>query len=91
MKEIREVLTTDKVLVSVAAGVTLETIARHLGPQSQVIRVMPNTPCLVGQGVSAVSGGAHATKESVEAVTKIFSAIGLAVGLRRSSWMPSLA
>jgi pyrroline-5-carboxylate reductase len=79
LKDIRDELTADKVLVSVAAGVTIETISRHLSQQTQVVRVMPNTPCLVGQGVSAVSPGPHATKESVAAVTKIFMAVGVAI------------
>lgn len=74
-------MTPDHVVISVAAGQTLATIAGHLEPKTQLIRVMPNTPCLVGQGVSAISAGPHARPESVAAIVKIFSAVGLAVEL----------
>ena len=48
LKEVRPVLTPKTVIVSIAAGVTLATLKEAAGEDSRVIRVMPNTPCLVG-------------------------------------------
>jgi len=79
--EIRDHITGDKVVVSVAAGQTLATIEKYLLPNTQLVRVMPNTPCFVSQGVSAISAGPYAKKESVAAIVKIFSSVGLALEL----------
>src|SRR5205823_11857078 len=46
-----------------------------------VIRVMPNTPCLVGQGMAAIARGKHATDEHVQTVLRIFNATGKAITL----------
>jgi len=83
---IREVLSgiayaggADKLFVSIAAGVAIETIEGLLGKDSRVIRVMPNTPCLVGAGASAFAMGTNADAEDGEKVQAIFSAVGRCV------------
>jgi pyrroline-5-carboxylate reductase len=53
LEEIRELITTDHLVVSVAAGVTLATLAKGLGADRRIARVMPNTPALVCEGASA--------------------------------------
>lgn len=61
--ELRPVLGPETVLVSMLAGVTLDTLARHFGERQKIIRIMPNTPCAVGSGMifycpnAAVSDG----------------------------------
>lgn len=69
----------EKLLVSVLAGVKTETLESATGGKTAVIRVMPNTPCLVGQGVSALSRGQQATTEQMAAVRAIFAQLGVAV------------
>jgi pyrroline-5-carboxylate reductase len=76
LKQIKEGISFDQVIVSVAAGITLETMHKNLPAKIQTIRVMPNTPCLSGHGATAISPGPHASKANVEAVIKIFSSIG---------------
>ena len=49
-----------------------------LGDNRRIVRVMPNTPCLVGKGASVVCGGEHATRADVRRVKTIFSAVGRA-------------
>jgi pyrroline-5-carboxylate reductase len=69
----------EKILISIAAGITTGTIEACLERPVQVIRVMPNTPCLVGEGASAVCAGARASGDSVSMAMAIFTAVGKAV------------
>ena len=64
------------VVVSLAAGVTLETFARHLGEGVATLRSMPNTPSLVGQGVTGLAAGSAATREDVAVVRALFETVG---------------
>ncbi|MCG7418440.1 pyrroline-5-carboxylate reductase [Microbacterium sp. ACRRU] len=64
------------VVVSLAAGVTLETFARHLGEGVATLRSMPNTPSLVGQGVTGLAAGPAATPEDVAVVRALFETVG---------------
>jgi pyrroline-5-carboxylate reductase len=59
--------------------VTLKQLATGLGSSCRIIRVMPNTPCLVGASASGYSAGPAATSEDCELVEKLFSSVGLAV------------
>ncbi len=60
LPEIRDAM-PDAFVLSVAAGITCASIEAHLGPNSRVIRAMPNTPALIKQGAAAICAGAHAT------------------------------
>jgi pyrroline-5-carboxylate reductase len=67
-------------LVSVAAGVSLQAIGDRLGvPGARLVRVMPNTPCLVGASASAYCPSAGATPEDCRLVDRLFNAVGRAV------------
>ena len=76
IEEISSVIDSKKLIISVAAGVTTEKLENLLPPQARVIRVMPNTPILVGEGMSGVFGGKYATKEDINLVYELFSTIG---------------
>ncbi|HEV2971908.1 MAG TPA: pyrroline-5-carboxylate reductase [Pirellulales bacterium] len=67
----------DKLLISIAAGVRLRALADGLGT-TRLVRVMPNTPCLVGLSASAYSLGAGATPADGELVAKLLGAVGRA-------------
>jgi pyrroline-5-carboxylate reductase len=71
----------DRLWVSIAAGVPLSRIEALLPEGTRVVRVMPNTPCLVGQAASAYSGGRWARAEDLDKVGKILSSVGLAVSV----------
>jgi pyrroline-5-carboxylate reductase len=64
-------------VVSIAAGITLAELERMLAPGTRVVRVMPNTPCLVGCGASGYALGAAATKADGELVNEILFSIGI--------------
>lgn len=66
----------EQVFVSVAAGVSTAYYESKLPAGAPVIRVMPNTPALVGAGVSALAPGRYATEDQVKEVVAIFKAVG---------------
>jgi len=66
------------VTVTIAAGISIQYIKRVLGEKAAVVRVMPNTPLLVGEGVSALSRGDGVPDEKFDLVFRIFSASGKA-------------
>lgn len=68
-------------VVSVAAGVSTGSLEAAFGDGVRVVRVMPNTPLMCGQGMSAVSAGQSASAEDVELVTGVFSSMGRAVAV----------
>jgi pyrroline-5-carboxylate reductase len=68
------VLSPDALIISIAAGISSRFIERHLGGGAKwrVIRTMPNTPMLVGEGMVGLARGAHATAEDVAKARKLF-------------------
>jgi pyrroline-5-carboxylate reductase len=80
LAEITPAMTPGQTLVSIAAGVTLKQL-EALPPPRPVVRVMPNTPALVGAGMAAVALGTHASPEDGELVRQLMSAVGQAVML----------
>lgn len=81
LKEVAPSLRRDQLIVSIAAGVPIAHIEAMLFDRQPVIRVMPNTPCLVRQGMAVLSAGTYATPEHVEIVQSILSAVGKAIVL----------
>ncbi len=79
LKEIAAAVDKSKLIVSIAAGVTLEDIESRLSTGSRAVRVMPNTPALIGEGVTAISPGSNATKKDLNVAGKIFDAVGQTV------------
>ena len=66
----------EEIKPSIAAGVTTEKLESHLPENTRVIRIMPNTPALVGEGMSGMVGGKHAKKEDLDYIYKLLSTIG---------------
>lgn len=66
-------------LISIAAGVTLTFLEKHVPPDVPLIRVMPNTPCLVNEGASAFSLGRGAGPEHAEYARAVLGAVGRVV------------
>jgi len=79
LDEIRESLKPDTLVVSLAAGVDTESIEARLADGVAVVRVMPNTPAQVDEGMAAISAGAHSDQEHLDRVTEILSATGRVV------------
>jgi pyrroline-5-carboxylate reductase len=81
LTEVRSELKPSHLIVSIAAGVPLKSISAIIGENSRVVRVMPNTPCLVGCGASAYAIGGGATSADAELVGKLLSTVGIAAKL----------
>lgn len=67
-----------QLVVSIAAGVRLAALAEGLGNSVRLVRVMPNTPCLVGAGACGYCLGPHATDEDGRLVAEMLAAVGIA-------------
>ncbi len=76
MDALRPSVTRGELYVSIAAGVMLARLEKGLGDASRVVRVMPNTPCLVGKGASVICAGSRASTADVKLVKKMFAAVG---------------
>jgi pyrroline-5-carboxylate reductase len=68
-----------RLLISIAAGVRIAKIEQLSGGRHRVVRVMPNTPALVGKGASAFSPGASATLEDAETTRSLLAAVGYVI------------
>jgi pyrroline-5-carboxylate reductase len=66
-------------VISIAAGVATARIDQRLGGRGRIVRAMPNTPMLVGAGMTAVAPGPRAGKEDLEWAEKLFAACGRVV------------
>jgi pyrroline-5-carboxylate reductase len=71
-------VTRDHLVISIAAGIPLERLEANLPPGSRVIRVMPNTPALVGASASGFARGGSATEEDGETARRLLEAVGVA-------------
>jgi pyrroline-5-carboxylate reductase len=82
LAELCNEFTNNHLLISIAAGVTLEKLQGALPSDARVIRVMPNTPALVGAGASAFALGKSATTADGELAKKLLSAVGIAFQMK---------
>ena len=67
----------DKLIISIVAGLESGTIKSWIGSDKRVLRIMPNTPAIVGEGVFALDSDSNALYEEKKTVEDMFSAIGL--------------
>ncbi len=72
-------LDESKLLISVAASVPTDFIEGHLKKKVPVIRAMPNTPAMVGEGVTALTKGKFASEKDIQTAQKLFGAVGKTV------------
>ena len=75
--ELKDHFTPEHLLISIAAGVTLTKIEAVLPANARVIRVMPNTPALIGASASAFAPGKSASSSDTELAHKLFAAVGI--------------
>ena len=78
LDELRGGVASRHLVLSILAGATLDGIASGLGGGVRVVRAMPNTPALVGQGMTVLVGGEHASADDVKLAEGLFGAVGRA-------------
>ncbi|ETA67700.1 MAG: pyrroline-5-carboxylate reductase [Methanolobus sp.] len=76
---IKEDIGSDKLVISIAAGVKLADIEREFNEGTRVIRVMPNIAATVAEAASAITQGSNASKEDAEDALAIFGSVGSAI------------
>ena len=84
LADIRNCFTPKHCLISIAAGVPLAKLEAGLGAGARLIRVMPNTPALVGASATGFALGKSALLEDGELAQKLFSAVGLAFQVKEA-------
>ncbi|MCL1996793.1 MAG: pyrroline-5-carboxylate reductase [Defluviitaleaceae bacterium] len=84
IKEIKNVIPKDTVVVTIAAGQTLDMVASQFESGTKIVRTMPNTPALVNQGMTAICPGSGLTKEEIDGVSAIFNSVGKSAVLNES-------
>ncbi len=82
--EIGPALRPQALVVSVAAGISTAFLEGQLPAGSRVVRVMPNTPMLVGEGMSAIAAGTHADPDDLARAEELLAAVGTVVRLPES-------
>ena len=87
LEEISPFLNNQKLLVSIAAGISIAKIESNIPEGSRVVRVMPNTPALVGEGMSGMVGGKMAGANDIEFVKNLLSTIGKCIVVDDESQM----
>lgn len=84
LNEIKDNLTNEKLIVSIAAGVSTKTIENEIGKAIPVIRVMPNAPAMILEGMSGIVCGKYANEQQVEFIKDLLSNIGKCIVLDES-------
>jgi pyrroline-5-carboxylate reductase len=79
---VADVLRGDVTVISIMAGINSSTIDQLLGGNRRVVRTMPNTPMLVGEGMVAIAPGAHATGDDLSRAKKLFESAASVIEVR---------
>ncbi len=85
MEDLAGAVRTDQLVISVMAGVTTAAINKALRVDCPVVRAMPNTPCLVDAGATAIAAGAHAGDKDLARAEAVFASVGLVATLPESA------
>ena len=76
LDEIADAVRPGAVVASLAAGIPTVTVEDHLRPGTPVVRISPNTPAQVGEGMAALSAGTHANQQHVDRIAELMAVTG---------------
>ena len=76
IEEIKDVVKEDVIIISIAAGVTVNQIEEWFGKEIKLVRTMPNTPALVGEGMSAICPNNNVSEEELNYIGKLYNLFG---------------
>jgi len=74
--ELKGAVAERTLVISIVTGVQLVRLEAELGERTRVVRAVPNTPALVGSGMTAVAGGAHVSPDDLKTAVDMFNAVG---------------
>ena len=81
IEDVKNLITKEKVIITIAAGITLDNMNMWLGDGYKIIRAMPNTPALVGEAMTAVCTNGNVSNEEFDYIFNIFESFGKCVEL----------
>lgn len=84
IEEIRDTIDSGQIIVSIAAGKTMKWLEEMFGSARKIIRTMPNTPALVGEGITAVCPNDNIAADDLKAVCEIIESFGKAEVIKES-------
>lgn len=84
IEEIKDTVSEQQIIVSIAAGKTMAWLEEKFGGKKKIIRTMPNTPALVGEGITAVCPNDNISTEELQSVCKILESFGRAEVIQES-------
>jgi pyrroline-5-carboxylate reductase len=84
IEQIHDAVRPGTLVVSIAAAITTDFLERRLPAGTSVVRVMPNTPALVDQGMSGMSPGSHCSPEQLEQARALMASVGRVIVLDES-------
>ncbi|QUH25352.1 pyrroline-5-carboxylate reductase [Serpentinicella alkaliphila] len=76
LNEIKAIVTSDKILISIAAGISIAFIESFFQANTKIVRTMPNTPVLVLEGMTAITPNRFIPKEEIDIVVELFESVG---------------
>jgi pyrroline-5-carboxylate reductase len=84
MEGIKDLVTKDMIIVTIAAGKTIADVESVLGEDKKIVRTMPNTPALVGEGMAAICPNKNVSEEELAQVVQIYESFGKAEVVKES-------
>ena len=81
LKEISSVITQDHVIISIAAGISINHVSKYINKEARIVRIMTNTPALVKAAASVIASNKNVTNSELEFVKKLFDTLGLVIEL----------
>lgn len=87
LAEIQPEVTKEKLFISIAAGVPLRRLEAGLGGDARVVRVMPNTPALLGKGIAVIVRGGKAKPQDEQLTLTLFRGVGEALAVKDEALM----
>ncbi len=78
ISQIKDILPDNQIIITIAPGKTLSWLAERLGSNRKIVRTMPNTPALVGEGITGVCKNEHVTNDEFDLAMKLLNSFGLA-------------
>lgn len=84
INEIRDSLTKDKILVAMTPGKTIEWLREKAGEDVKILRIMPNTPAMIGEAMTSVTPADNVSEEELKKVTDILNSFGRTAVVKES-------
>lgn len=76
LEEIKNEIDNEKIIITIAAGKTIDSVEKIIGSDKKIIRTMPNTPALVGEGMTSLSPNKNIREEELTFVKSLFDSLG---------------